>query len=95
MWFGERDDEGLRIVHDAYVLFEDTNCAEPGQEHIARAWVLFGDLLPAKVRAGARFRFLEPPREADEATVLDVLIDDAQEPLKDPGPAKARTLRRA
>lgn len=92
MWFEERSEEGLQVIHDSVVLFEDAERTEPGEEHIARAWVTFGDL-PDDVVPGKEFRFLEPPREADHATVLEVLVDDVEFPLQDYASAKSRPLR--
>lgn len=91
MSFGETDADGLRMVHDAVIVFEDCDELHPGDAATARAWVV-PKYLPEEMAPGFEFEFVEGHRAAGRARAPDVLQDPTPFPVRDVADAKRRPL---
>jgi hypothetical protein len=95
MSFGETTADGVPVIHDAGIVFEDTHEMAPGTAGVARAWVFAPECLPSDVAADFEFDFVEGHRVVGHARVLNVLSDSTSFPLADVADAKTRPLRSA
>jgi hypothetical protein len=88
MSFGRRRRGIEPIVHDAVLVFEDTEELLPGERGVARAYVF--DDLPRHVEPV--FTLLEGDRIVARAELLETLEDPSPHPLGDLAAAKRREL---
>jgi hypothetical protein len=93
--FGETTSEGLPIVHDTVVVFEDAATVPPGGTATARAWVTAPEHLPDELAPGRELRFCEGARTVAHARLLEVLRDPSDHPIGDHREAKTRPLVRS
>jgi RimJ/RimL family protein N-acetyltransferase len=92
MSFGQRRRGVEPIVHDAIVVLEDRLMLAPGQQGLARAWVLMPEELPRSVGVGSVFALLEGDRIVGRAEILAICSDPTLQPLEDLREAKSRAL---
>ena len=92
MSFGRRRRGIEPIVHDAVLVLEDVASLAPGAAGVARAYVVLPDELPRDAVEDAVFTLLENDRIIGRATLLETLVDDEPQPLRDLEAAKIRPL---
>jgi hypothetical protein len=92
MSFGQRRRGIEPVVHDAIVVLEHGSTLAPGQQGLARAWVLMPDELPRSVGVGSVFAFLEGDQIVGRAEILTICSDPTLRPLEDLHGAKTRRL---
>jgi hypothetical protein len=83
--------DGIPVVHDVTVVFEDVDELAPGEAAIARAWVHAPEYLP-EMAPGLEADLVEGQRVVGRAIALDVLRDSTSFPLQDITDAKVRPL---
>ena len=90
--FGEKNDEGIPVVHDTVLVFETVDQVPPGGSASARAWVMVPEYLPGDLGPGSTFTYVEGHRPVARARLLDVCSDSTEFPVKDIEDAKTRRL---
>ncbi|HEX4186643.1 MAG TPA: hypothetical protein VHY83_01980, partial [Solirubrobacteraceae bacterium] len=63
------------VAHDAIVVLEHGSALAPGEQGIARAWVLMPHELPRSVTVGSVFTLLEADRLVGRAKILGICSD--------------------
>lgn len=92
MSFGQRRRGIEPVVHDAIIVLEHASTLAPGQQGMARAWVLMPEELPRSVSVGSVFTLLEGDRIVARAEILAMCSDATPHPLEDLRAAKTRRL---
>ena len=93
MSFGETTEDGIPVIHDVVVVFEDVDEVAPVGTATARLWVVAPEYLPAAVAPGFEFDLVEGHRVVAHSRALEVLSDATPRPLTDITSAKTRLLR--